>query len=142
MKIQLNLEGKIQKIDGKKRIVFDKPEYYKQQVGQYYEGQKVVVNIKNKSFQRSGQQNKYWHGICFPILAELTGFTEMEIKEVCKKKFIKPRVKSLQGKSIEIPRGTSEIDKSEGVEFTKELIKLALELGGKIPTPAESGYIK
>ena len=139
-KIKIHLIADIVLKDGQKRLAFKNPDYYRDQISRLDDRKKVIVTIENQSSSRSGQQNKYWHGVCFPIIAELTGYTEQEAKELCKKQFIKPKVVEIKGKEYEIPRGTSELTKWEGVQFTQDLMSLAHELGGNIPSPQDAGY--
>lgn len=139
-KIKIHLIADIVLKDGQKRLAFKNPDYYRDQVNRLNDQKKVLVTIENQSSSRSENQNRYWHGACFPIIAEITGYTVFEAKELCKKQFIKPKIVSIKGKEYEIPRGTSELTKWEGVEFTDAVRNLAVELGGYIPTPQEAGY--
>lgn len=139
-KIKINLIADIVLKDGQKRLAFQNPDYYRDQINRLNDQKKVIVTIENQTSSRSGRQNRYWHGACFPIIAELTGYTTAEAKELCKKQFIKPKIVEIRDKEYEIPRGTSELTKSEGVEFTDAVRNLAVELGGYIPTPEEAGY--
>ena len=123
------------------RLAFKNKDYYRQQVQQLRGHKKAFITIESVGgSKRSLNQNAYWHGVCFPILAEMTGFTEDEIKQVCKQRYIKPKYKELNGTMVKIQRGTSDLDKVEAVEFTEKLMGLAQELGGKILSPCEAGY--
>lgn len=139
-KITINLRAEVYEKDGKTRLAFANPAYYQHQISQFKNDKKVLVTITNLKSQRSLNQNSYWHGVCFPILADLTGFTESEVKKWCTKLYIKPTFKILKGKEVEIPRGTSDLSKGEGVTFTNEIRAEAVELGGNIPTPCEAGF--
>lgn len=139
-KIKINLIADIVLKDGQKRLAFKNPNYYHDQVNRLNDQKKVMVTIENVSSTRSHRQNAYWHGACFPIIAELTGYTMLEAKELCKKQFIKPKIVSIKEKEYEIPRGTADLTKWEGVDFTDAVRGLAVELGGYIPTPLEAGY--
>ena len=94
MKIEIILSGIIKFIGDKKRVVFDKPDYYHKQVGEFSEGQKVEITIKNKTKKRTKGQNAYWHAVCFPTIGELIGETSAEAKKICKKKYIAPSIKT------------------------------------------------
>jgi hypothetical protein len=85
-------------------------------------------------------QNAYVHGVCYPVLAELTGYSETEIKELTKVMFIKPRIVTIREKEYELRRGTHELEKWEFVEYIDALMALAVDLGGVIPTPESAGY--
>jgi hypothetical protein len=54
--------------------------------------------------------------------------------------FIQPKIIQVLGKEVEVRRGTSDLAKWEGVEFTDNVRELAMKLGGYIPTPEDEGY--
>lgn len=139
-KIKINLIADIVMKDGQKRLAFKNQDYYRDQINRLDDRKRVVVTIENQTSARSMRQNRYWHGVCFPLIAEVTGYTVAEAKELCKKMFIKPKIVTIQEKEYEIPRGTAELTKWEGVEFTDAVRNLAQELGSYIPTPQEAGY--
>ena len=118
---------------------FDNREHFDAVISNLNDGKYRMILEPMKS-RRSNNQNAYWHGVCFPAIAELTGYTETEAKEICIKMFIPPKILNIKGKEIEVRKGTSELSKSEGVEFTDSIRQLAVELGGYIPTPCEAGY--
>jgi hypothetical protein len=141
MKVELHLKATVFEKDGiVQRIGFDNPTYYRQQLQQLKGHRYASVVIKGLKRQRSGRQNAYWHGVCYPILAELTGHTEAEVKELTKQMFLKPRIVTIRDKEYELRTGTSDLNVAEGVEYTDNLRQLAVELDGYIPTPAEAGY--
>lgn len=139
-KIKINLIADIVMKDGQKRLAFKNPDYYRDQINRLNDQKKVSVTIENVSSTRSLSQNAYWYGACFPIIAELTGYTVGEAHELCVKMFITPKFLTVNGKEYAVRRGSGELDKSEGVEFTDKVRNLAVELGGYIPTPGEAGY--
>lgn len=135
----IKLRAKVITQDNKTRLKFENPRYYEYMVSQFKHDKNVLITIENTRSQRSHQQNAYWHGVCFPILAELTGHTTDEIKEVVKQMYLEPKTIVLCGIEFQIWH-TAKLSKYEGVEFTQKLMKLAESLGGKIPTPQEAGY--
>ena len=142
-KIKLRLRAKVV-IDEEKdraRLVFDNPSYYRQQVDQFRGEKYVYVTIENQRSQRSPAQNRYWWGVCYPIIAETTGYTVNEVHEWAKRKFLKPRIVDIGGEEVVITRSTTELSKGEAVEYTDELRQFSEEvLGAHIPTPEEAGY--
>ncbi len=141
-KIKLRLHAKVGvDRDGAKCIAFRKPEYVAEQLKQYQEGKDIVVLVETMAPHRSNQQNNYWWGVCYPLLGEMTGYTETEIHEWCKSAFLKPVILTVRGKSYYVPRSTTSLTVSEGVEYTDKLRNLGTELGGHIPTPLEAGYL-
>jgi len=139
-RVKINLIADVVLKDGQKRLAFDRPEYYRDQVNRLNDQKKVSVTIENVVSRRSLRQNAYWFGACFPIIAELTGYTVEEAHELCVKMFIPPKFLTVAGKEYAVRRGTSDLDKSEGVEFTDKVRNLAVELGGYVPSPSEAGY--
>ena len=142
MIIFINLSGTIKEQNGKKRLIFEKPDYYQSQIEQYPPETKVEILIESKSGKRSNQQNRYWHGVCFPVWAEILGdFNEVEAKAYCREKFIPVKTKKAKnGQTIEIKLGTSDLNSYEGWEFTQKMIKNASLHGHYILTPCEAGY--
>lgn len=140
-KIKINLVADIVLKDGQKRLAFKNPDYYRDQVNRLDDRRKVLVTIKNVTSTRSNRQNAYLHAVCFPCIAELTGYTTAEAKEVCKKMFITPKILNVNGVEYEVQRGTSELTKYEGVEFITAVRNLAVELGGYCPSSEDAGYM-
>lgn len=140
MKIKINLRAKVINEDGKVNLKFLNEAYYRQQLSQFKWDKWVTVTIDNQKSQRSGQQNRYWHGICFPILSDLTGHSQIEVKAIVSQMFIEKKVVSLKGTQYEVRKGTSELSVGEGVDFTQNLKELANELGGEIPSGCSAGY--
>lgn len=140
MSIKINLIADIVEKDGQKRLAFKNPDYYRDQVNRLDPRKKVSVTIETVKSTRSLRQNAYWWSACFPVIAEATGYTVEEAHELCVKMFIQPKFLSCNGKEYAVRRGTSELDKSEGVEFTDKVRQLAVELGSYVPTPQEAGY--
>lgn len=139
-KIKINLIADIVLKDGQKRLAFKNPDYYRDQINRLNDQKKVLVTIENQTSKRSLRQNAYWWSACFPIIAEITGYTTEEAHDLCVSKFVPPKFLTLQDKEYAVHRGSSDLDKTEGVEFTDKVRNLAVELGGYIPTPQEAGY--
>ena len=144
MKIQLILKAKVVEWQGKKKAKLENPEYYQQQIDQFYPGTdlEIIVKRKSKKQKRSNNMNSYWHKVCFLAWAEILGAEEMEEgKAYCSHKFIDTKVrKNPQGKEYEIKPTTSGLNLSEGWEFTERMIKNAALHGHIILTPCEAGY--
>lgn len=138
--MKIILRAKVINKDGQKRLEFENPDYYKDVVNRLNDNYPALVEITNNIPVRSGKQNRYWHGVCFPIIAEMTGYTNEEAKELCKSMFISPKFLEINGRQVQITPKTSTLDKKEATEFTDKMRNLAIELGGVIPTPCEAGY--
>ncbi len=141
-KIKLRLHAKVG-IDkeGAKCIVFRSPQYVAAQLAQYMEGKDIVVLVETMAPRRSLNQNAYLWGIVYPIIAEATGYSETEVHEWSKSAYLKPRIIKIKGKAHYVTSSTTSLSVSDMVEYIDKLCLLALELGSRVPTPAESGYI-
>lgn len=53
-----------------------------------FEGDEIEVEIRKRRKKRSDVQNRYWHGVVIPLLAEHTGYTRDEMHEALKAKFL------------------------------------------------------
>jgi hypothetical protein len=139
-KVKLRLRAEVVEEHGLIRIKFNSPTYYRDQLEKLRGHKTAIVTIENLGTQRSLNQNAYVHGVCYPVLAELTGYSEIEIKELTKVMFIKPKIVTIREKEYELRRGTHELEKWEFGEYIDALMALAIELGGTIPTPESAGY--
>lgn len=141
-KIKLKLRAKVEVEDGKAKLVFTNPNYYQQQVDQFKGEKYVTVTLENQKSQRSQAQNAYWHGVCYPILSDLTGFTTAEVKKATKALCFPDSFekKVVMGVPTSIEPTSANFSVSEGVEYTRFLQEKAIELGGRIPYVCEAGY--
>ncbi len=141
-KIKLRLHAKVGADgDGVKIIVFRKPEYVAEQLAQYQVGKDIVILVETMAPIRSKQQNAYLWGVVYPIIAEATGYSENEVHEWAKSAYLKPRIINIKGKSYYVTSSTASLNVSDMVEYIDKLCALALELGSRVPTPMEAGYL-
>ena len=61
---------------------------FDRQVQRLKDGWEVEITVKRRSVTRSQQQNAYYWGVIVRILAEHTGYTDVEIHDVLKAKFL------------------------------------------------------
>lgn len=93
------------------------------------------------STQRSGQQNRYLHGVLFQMIAEEMGEDNIEyVKALMKEKFLTTEepIITKSGKKLEERKvkGTSELDTIEMIEFIDKCRRWALNyLNLNIPEP-------
>ena len=139
--MKIILRAKITNNNGQKRLVFENPDYYRDIINRLNENYPAFVEIRNDVPKRSVKVNRYWHGVCFPLIAEMTGYTNEEAKAICKTMFLEPKIVEVKGFEVEIQKGTAELDKKEATDFTDKIRNLAVDLGGYIPTPCEAGYL-
>jgi len=141
-KVKIRLRAEIVKEKGRVRLVFKNPAYYHQQVSQFKFDKHVLVTIENERSQRTPNQNRYWHGVCYPILSDLTGYTLKEVKKVTKFLCFPEKIieKEIFGRATVIEPESSKFSKGEGVVYTRFLREKAEELNGYIPFVCEAGY--
>jgi hypothetical protein len=95
----------------------------------------VVVKVHRKD--RSDNQNRYLHGCILPTLCNHTGYSADEMKDIVKTMFLR-RFVIINGKEIEVVRGTAKLTTLEAETFFEQIRRwAALELGLSIPTPNE-----
>lgn len=84
----------------------------------------LEIRKKPSEKDRSNPQNRYFHGVVLPILADYTGYTQDEMKAVVKWKF---KVKS-----------TAELTTAEFEKFMSDVRMWAsAELACFVPEPGE-----
>lgn len=92
---------------------------------------------------RSTQQNKYYWGVIVKILSNELGYTEEEIHEIIKDKFLGYRVPLKNPKGLEIfgwiKRSTTALDTKEWEELMSKIREWASQaLGIYLPDPNEN----
>jgi hypothetical protein len=121
-------------------LAFRNPAYYQHQISQLKNDKVAIITIENMRSQRTPQQNKYWWGVCYPIIAELTGYTEKEVHEWARGAGLPPSTVQIGARTRETTKSTTDLSISEGVAYTEFLKQTAIDLGGYIPSPCEAGY--
>jgi len=124
----------------KKRLKFVNEDYYRDVISRLNPKYPVTVTITNEIPVRSGNQNRFIHGVAFPIISELTGYTAEEAKEVCVQLYAPVKVIEVKGIELETRKRTSQMNKNESSEFIEKVKQLAVDLGGIIPNPCDVGF--
>ena len=105
-----------------------------------FKGCTVEITIKKKN-KRSNPQNSYYHGV---VVAEVRhGLLEIgyqmtadETHEFLKQKFNSTQIITKDGLVIDVPRSTTELNKSEFSEYIERIARFAAEyLSVVIPMP-------
>lgn len=100
------------------------------------EGQQVELTVKRPEKKRSNAENRYYHGVMIPILADFFGYTPEETHEAVKLQFLVDRTKDFP-----TIRSTKQLST---VEFEKLMTDIrqwaATEYGIYIPLPNEIDY--
>ena len=122
------------------KVNFYKDEDFKKKVKKL-EGEIIYVELKKPSKKRSVVQNNYWHGVICKILSDELGYTEEEIHEYLKMRFLSEKI--LNNK-INFLKVGSTADLST-IEFEKLCTKVRMwassELSIYIPKPNEEYII-
>lgn len=91
---------------------------------------------------RSSPENRYLHGCVLPIIANFTGYTVDEVKELVKTMFLRREImlRTKTGfKEVATVRGSSELTTAEFEKFMSDIRQWASrELGLWVPEPNET----
>lgn len=97
------------------------------------------IEIKPFKRKRSLNQNALFHK-WVNILAEHTGYSDFEIKEYLKIKFLQPTFMQVRDRSI-VSRHTSKLNTQEMSEFMSKVQAFAIvDLDVQLPTPQDLGW--
>jgi hypothetical protein len=133
--IQLDQQGKV--IAGRRRLI---------QALQSLSGQRVLLTIEKYKRKRTSSQNRYLHGVVFPMLQQRLldlGWKEAVsiewVKDLIKYHFLKMEtVNEKTGEVITSIRATSSLTTSEMMDFIADIQQWSAEtLGLYIPDPNE-----
>lgn len=99
--------------------------------------------LKDASFLsgRSNAENRYFHGCVVPVLAEHIGYSNPEMKEILKAKFLSETrvIDTVHGPAeIEYIKPTSSLNTVEWEIFMEKIRQWgSIELGVIVPLPSE-----
>lgn len=99
------------------------------------------LSLREAAPGRSNQQNRYFHGVVVPIIAEHLGYDEAETKEILKYKFLKEVrfINTNEGiEAIDFIRSTASLTTIEFEIFNKRIRMWAADyLSVVVPLPNE-----
>ena len=114
--IVLKAFGKIEK----SKIIFDDKAKFLNEVAEFQEGTRIVMEIKEAKDVRSNQQNKlYWSWI--KIIGDSLGYTSEEAHNIIKYKFLL-REEIIDGDKNFYLKSTSTLSKAEFVKLTEDVL--------------------
>lgn len=88
--------------------------------------------------KRSGQQNRYWHGIVVPLFAEHCGHDVREMKDILALELLPKEIVDLKTGEVRIvPGHTSDLNTKEFNELIERAQRLGAEMDIYIPDPNE-----
>lgn len=96
------------------------------------EGQEVDLTIGKRKKSRSNNQNRYYWGICIKLLADFIGYTDEEMHEALKMKFL-----LVHGDKLDTVKSTAELSTVEFESYLGQVKMFAAQLGVVIPEPNE-----
>ena len=110
-----------------------------------FEGQNVTVTIQKTKKTRSNPQNRFYHGVCIPIMQQClkdAGYlmTNESVHEMLKLRFLKESilVNEETGEYLERIKSTTELSTTDFMEYILEIQKFAIEyFNTEIPNPNE-----
>jgi hypothetical protein len=107
-----------------------------------YEGKDVTIEVRRKKAKRSDQQNKFFHS-WVGLLAEHTGYSSEEMKDILKYKFLRVEdINDQTGETFTYTKNTSKLNKIEFAEFCDDIQKWCMDLFKiKLPLPSENWEI-
>lgn len=93
---------------------------------------KVEITVGLYQPVRSDAQNKYWHGVVVPTLAEFCGYDHEEMHQALKAQFLAGKTEA----GLPTIRSTRDLSRQEFVELVERVCRWAAEdLGCVIPPP-------
>lgn len=98
------------------------------------EGKQIGLRLTKHSHTRSLSQNAYYWGVVVPLLAESCGYSDDEMHDALKWKF-------LQRHDGPMPtvRSTAGLNTAEFSEYIEQCRRLGAEMGLVVPDPGEAG---
>lgn len=102
------------------------------------DGKEVVVTFSSLRKVRSGNQNRFYWGICMSMIALETGHSPEEIHEWCKDAFLPRSYVTIAGVEREIAKSTTDLTTTEFEAYLDRIRAFAAqELRMNIPLPNE-----
>lgn len=135
--------GEIKIEGGKKRLAINSPETYMHQLQQFPVGRKLGITIEEYKAARSSQQLAY-HWVLMGYLSRETGYTSEEIHDVIMRRKFGTKEVTIGGITDRVRKSVSDsarFPKSDMVELITFDLELCAELGIRVPTKEELGYI-
>jgi hypothetical protein len=99
------------------------------------DGKSLVVQIDKEKGVRSQNQNSWLWGVVYKSIADATGYSETEVHEIMKRKFLPPKLVKWKGTDIRMPGSTSELNKTDFGEYIERIRAEVASLGITIEDP-------
>lgn len=135
--------GTIIEVEGKKKFLPRSPAYFRDQISRLPVGKKLAANFTEYKFMRSNAQLRY-HMVLCGYLALHTGYTKMQMHDAMVKLCLGVTQVEVLGRKVDVRRSMSDdgdLEKWEVVELVEFDKATCQEMGIKIPTAEELGYL-
>ena len=120
-------------------ILPDNPNYFKAQMMKL-EGKRIQIEEVRRS--KTQGQLGYLFGVCYPLIAEHTGYTIEETHSLMKKLYLPRKFIMWRGREIELEPSIKPSTSKELSEFITNVINEAGEMNINIPPPDELHDLK
>lgn len=113
-------------------VKLDNPIRY-EQYALSLEGKRIEIVLRKEKSKRSNNQNSYYWGVVCKILGDYFGYSEDEMHEALKMKFLRTGACDL-----ETVKSTTKLNTAEFEEFLEKVRRwAAIDYGVNIPLPNE-----
>lgn len=106
-----------------------------------YEGREAYIIVKPYRKVRSDNQNRYYWGVVVKMLCEELGYSDEEMHEVLKQRFLMREKVQVAGVEYAIYGNTSSLSTTDFEDFLSKVRAWAsIDLGVFIPEPNEAEF--
>ncbi|MCP4644530.1 MAG: hypothetical protein GY851_29065 [bacterium] len=81
----------------------------------------IKVSITKWRDKRSGEQNRYLWGVVYRVLGEHIGYTDEELHEHCRVRFLRTTKATRQGRDMTVVRSTTSLDTKEMHDYIEAI---------------------
>ena len=124
-------------IKGGKLEILDKEGFRREVASTFKDDAIVDVIIEKQSKNRSNRQNKYLWAVCYKLIADHTGYTDEEIHEILKYKFLRKHF-TVGDEQYDVGGTTTKLTTVEFEEYTEKIRRWGATLSINIPLPNEN----
>ena len=127
---------------GDDRLLFDSPIAFKTFVQTKKKGWRGILSIGKFTERRTDPQNKFYWAVVIPAFADKMGYDPRDKTEMA---FVNGQIqiacgrfeerKTVNGKTVQYPKGTSNMMKDEFSEYLERVFRLAAENEIYVPDP-------
>ena len=106
----------------------------------FKEAEPVEVTVEKYRKTRSGNQNRYFHGVIVKMISDETGYEVDEVKEMIRMLFLSYELK-VGDEIVKVGRSTASLNTAEFEELNSQCRRWASQtIGLFLPEPGEIDY--